>query len=117
MENKNFISKTISFLEKGDDTTVSNQKEILKEVYIFFETLYSHKEIEDIELDQWIFNAPKLSPDEAGLLEGKITVQEAGSVLKDMKNSKSADHDGFNPEFYKLFFFFLLILAVFWFTL
>lgn len=53
LENRNFISKIISFLEKDEKrrTTVSNQKEILKELYIFFETLYSLKEIEDIELD------------------------------------------------------------------
>ena len=36
-------------------------------------------------------------------MEGKITYEEAGTVLKNMKNNKSPGSDGYTVEFFKFF--------------
>ena len=42
-----------------------------------------------------INRVPTLSPEESKSLEGKITLEEAGIALKNMKNAKSPGTDGF----------------------
>ena len=46
---------------------------------------------------------PKLSEEESRSLEGKITIEEAGITLKNMKHEKSPSTDGFGAEFFKCF--------------
>ena len=50
------------------------------------------------------FNVPKLSNEEAKLLEGNLRFKEVSEVLKNMKNDKSPGADGFTAEFFKFFF-------------
>ena len=63
--------------------------EINNEVLRFYNTLYSSKEdtIEDVNLDIILDQStPKLTDEAANDLEGPLTFQEAGIVLK--KNAK-----------------------------
>ena len=85
------ISKNGNCLEKTD--------EIRKETKDFYENLYSEKECNDIDLDSYVKNLPKLSETEAASLEGTITLEEASDVLKNMKNGKSPGTDGMTVDF------------------
>ena len=88
----------------GDEVTDPDM--IKEEVFNFYKTLYSSKEsnIHDVDLDQLLKpETPKLSDAEALQLEGKITLYEAATVLKNMQNNKSPGSTGFTVEFFKFF--------------
>ena len=51
LENRNFVNKTVSFLDKGDSEIISDQKQILEEVHDFYKNLYSFKEVNDVDLE------------------------------------------------------------------
>ena len=105
LENRNFISKMMPTIVRNDGSLASDQNEIIEETKIFYETLYSQKEIEDINLGN-ILNfddIPKLNENQKSTLEGLITVEEALFALKNMSNNKSPGTDGFTTEFYKFF--------------
>ena len=46
---------------------------------------------------------PHLNDEEAERIEGEITLNEASVALRNMKHSKSPGTDGFNAEFFKVF--------------
>ena len=50
-----------------------------------------------------VANMPTLTLQEKTSLEGEITLSEASSALKNMKNNKSPGSDGFTAEFFKFF--------------
>ena len=49
-------------------------------------------------------NTPHLSPEEKGLCERKLSLQEYWNALNSMKNGKSPGSDGLTKEFYAAFF-------------
>ena len=105
LENRNFISKMMPQLIRPDGTVTSNQEDIIEETKLFYENLYSCKEVEDVDLNT-ILNFQdirKLNDNEKNSLEGPITTQEALKALKNMSNNKSPGSDGFTVEFYKFF--------------
>lgn len=103
LENRNFTNKSLSFLERDDGTVLTNQKTILTEVQNFYQQLYRHRDVADVDLHNVLGDAPVLSDDETESLGGKI-YHEAGSILKTMNNNKSPGPDGFTTEFFKFFF-------------
>ena len=104
LENRNFVNRSVSFLEKVNGDIIEDQKEILSEVVSFYNTLYAQKDVNDIVIEEIIPNRPTLTQEDSISLEGKITYNEAASVLKNMKNNKSPGPDGFSSEFFKFFF-------------
>ena len=46
---------------------------------------------------------PHLNDEEVERIEGEITLNEASMALRNMKHSKSPGTDGFNAEFFKVF--------------
>jgi hypothetical protein len=103
LENRNYINKSMNFIEK-DGEILDDQKLILQEVNNFYKDLYSHREVEAVDLDQTIPNATRLTLEESKELEGLITMKEITSALKTMNNNKSPGIDGFSAEFFKFFF-------------
>lgn len=109
LESKNFVSKIIPKVEKDDGQIITDQFEILKEVKLFYENLYQCKEsyagcnLNDLKKDLYQKQYNILTSDEQDSLEGKITIHEAGVVLKKMKNNKTPGSDGFSAEFFKFF--------------
>jgi len=80
--------------------------DIEQEVFNFYSKLYTDNEhnIKEVNLSNMLEeNTPKLSNLDSLSLEGKITVEEAAIVLKNMKNNKSPGSSGFNVEFFKFF--------------
>ena len=104
LEKRNFVDKSLGFIEKENGEVISDQKDILNEVKQFYANLYSFKDVNEIDLKTTLPNAPTLSDENSKLIEGQITFAEAALALKNMKNNKSPGPDGFTVEFYKFFF-------------
>ena len=92
------------FLEKENGDVVFDDKKIVKETKTFYQTLYSHQDVPDVNLNTCVHNVSKLTDDERDELEGVISYNEAHAALRAMKNNKSPGSDGFTCEFFKFFF-------------
>lgn len=107
LETHNYTSKIIHKIETDDGTILTDQNEILEETRKFYDTLYSSRDnnLIDIDLDTEFqnVNLPKLSKLESDSLEGLISYEEASVALKNMKNNKSPGSDGFSADFFKAF--------------
>jgi hypothetical protein len=66
---------------------------MLQETKDYYQTLYKEKEVTNVKLEDYVSTLPKLTQEEAAMLEGYITVDEAGQVLKNMSNGKSPGTD------------------------
>ena len=108
LEKSNACNKLISQLEI-DDRISSNPQEILEAGKLFYENLYTQKNlnredfIENSKLFTDLENIPKLSNEIKTSLESNITQKEILDSLKLLKNGKSPGTDGFTSEFYKFF--------------
>ena len=80
---------------------------------MFYERLYSERQVEDCEILDMAQDILMLTLQEKTSLEGEITLAEASLALKNMKNYKSPGSDSFTAFFF--FFFFLLFFAFFFF--
>ena len=54
----------------------------MNEVQCFYERLYKSRDVEDCEINELISEIPELSEEQQASLEGEITLEEAGTVLK-----------------------------------
>ena len=91
-----------------DTETITDTKQILREIQLFYENLYSSKLNANQEngLEEFVQsteNLPTLSEEKQQLCEGNITLQECFDCLKLFKNNKSPGCDGLSIEFYKMF--------------
>ena len=116
LESRNFLNKVIPRIEKENGDTISNQFDILKETKNYFKNLYRNIDdtIQNVNLEKEISDSGvyKLSDEESSLLEGCITIEEAGKILYKMKSNKSPGSDGFTSEFFKVFWKYLGIFVV-----
>ena len=70
IENRNYVNKSVGFLEKQNGEIIDDQKTILNEVKEFYENLYTEKVTQDVDLANMIPDAPKLEPDDIESMEG-----------------------------------------------
>lgn len=93
LERRNFINKTIKKVELEENRTIYNQSEILQQIKIFYENLYTCKDSEliDINIAEVIklSDIPRLDKHTAESLEGNVSEKEILSALKNMKNNKT----------------------------
>jgi exonuclease III len=106
LEKQRAAVKTIYKLEDDDGKVTTEQKEILNIVSKFYQNLYQKQG--SCESNMFLdfvedFNCPKLSKQNSQNIEGKISLPEATTVLKNMSNNKSPGSSGFTAEFYKVF--------------
>ena len=104
LEKRNFVDRSMNFLEKDNGQILYEQEKILEEVQSFYGNLYTKQEVTDIDIKNMIFDVRTLNADERDKLEGTLTFGEACEALKEMKNNKSPGPDGFTVEFFKFFF-------------
>lgn len=104
LENRNFVDRSMSFLETNNGQFIYDQNKILMEVQHFYECLYSEQHVTNVNIEDITFGARTLDETESNILEGPITFTEACEALKHIKNNKSPGPDGFTVEFYKFFF-------------
>ena len=88
-------------LNNGEE--IYESKDIIKEVKVFYERLYSERQVEDCEILDMAQNIPMLTLQEKTSLEGKITLAEASLALRNVKNYKSPGSHSFTAEFFKFF--------------
>ena len=109
LEKRNYNKKTIRELRQEEESTTTNDKQILDQMQIeaYFRDLYtSGKTFSQDEYDEFIqhLQIPKLSDVDRDNLEGPLCYEECKNVLESFQNDKSPGEDGFTVEFYKLFY-------------
>ena len=105
LENRNFVSKHIREL-KQQGRSITNPKDILKEMKTFYQNLYNKGETIDLNETNYsdIENRlPKLSVEENIEVERDISLEDLQYIVTKSKNNKSPGPDGFSNEFYKIF--------------
>ena len=110
LERRNYNHKTIRELKYPDGTLVTKEDEILKEIEIFYNDLYtSSTSVENALFQSFIANLeiPKLEDSVSSELEGEITLRECKDILCTFSSGKSPGEDGFTWEFYNCFFYLL----------
>ena len=109
LEKRNYVSKQMIRLTLNNGEEIYETKEIIKAVKMFYERLYSDRQLEDCEILDLVEDIPTLTVQEKTSLEGEITLDEASVALKNMKNNKSPGSDGFTVEFFVVVFCFLFL--------
>ena len=87
------------FIQKDDGDVIHDSNLITQEVKTFYENLCASRENYIIHCNIDNINTPTLSQEESDSLERPITLQEALSSIKHMKNDTSPGSDGFTAEF------------------
>ena len=107
LENKNFLDKTIKRVCTDKNNIITDQKNILVSLQNYYDELFKNRdaELKQLDIDDLFKNEniTKLSDKEKNSIEGKLTLKEVASALKNMKNDKSPGLDGFTSEFFKFF--------------
>ena len=106
LENKNYVDKTIKKIQNPDGKIITDQKEILSTIKLFYEKLFSDSNKSDNEtIDENIsrLDITTLTPSQVKELEGPLTEKEIAETLKNMKNNKTPGIDGFPADFFKVF--------------
>ena len=103
LENKNFIEKTIKKIQLRNGSIVTDQKEVLQHIRDFYANLLQSKDdkLSDTNLVDLGLEAGK--QDKNDDLGSPLTINELGSVLKQMKANKTPGIDGITSEFLKMF--------------
>jgi len=94
------VQKAMCFIQKDDGDIIHDSNLITQEVKTFYENVYASRENNIVHCNIDNINTPTLSQEESDSLEGPITLQEALSPVKQMKNDKSPGSDGFTAEFF-----------------
>ena len=108
LEKRLFTSKRTSVLINSSNNEITDSKEICKKVKNFYQSLYSSRENQliDVDLDQLLNrDTPKISDADKEKMEMQnvFTMEEAGKVLNNIKNDKSPGSDGFSVNFFTFF--------------
>ena len=105
LEQQRQLSNNITQINNGKNIVYSD-KEILEEAAQFYEKLYTSKNINVDNIDQYLNNVnikTKLNADEKRICDERLSENEIFSAVKKLKDNKSPGNDGLTPEFYKTF--------------
>ena len=91
------------FIQKENGEIIHDSSSITQEAKRFYEKLYASRENDIVNIDIDNIATPTLSQEESDSLEGPITLYEALSTLKQMKND-TKNSDGYTVEFLKILF-------------
>ena len=86
-----------------DGNNIQDKQKMIDETRQFYEQLYKKRDLINKPIEGLVKSLPKLEEDEARTIEGLITLKEASSALKNMKNGKSPGTDGMTVDFFKVF--------------
>ena len=104
LENRNFVEKTVKKVQLPDGSIITEQKEVLHHMGIFYSNLFgdkdNHIDFEKMGSVLKHLKIPKANDYDLGM---PITVEELGTVLKQCKHNKSPGMDGITSEFLKIF--------------
>ena len=74
LEKRNYISKQMTKLTLNNGEEIYKSKDIINEVKVFYERLYSERQVEDCKILDMAQNIPMLTLQEKTSLEGEITL-------------------------------------------
>jgi hypothetical protein len=103
LEKRNQEVKSLKGLINDKNVLITEPKKMLNEVSMFYENLFRNKDYVDGSYNGMFTSDVKLDNDTMNELEGKLTIEECGRALKEMKNNKSPGSDGLTIEFFKHF--------------
>ena len=72
LEKRNYVSKQMIRLTLNDGEEIYETKDIIKEVKMFYERLYSDRQLEDCEILDLVEDIPTLTVQKKTSLEGKL---------------------------------------------
>ena len=105
-----YVPQLIVTDKNGIEGSISDQKEVEKEIFSFYSELFNNKDdkleiesIEDFLEPSTCHNIPKLSEAQKSSMGGKITLNEMTNYLKKCKNNVAPGSTGFTNEFFKFF--------------
>ena len=108
LEKRSNEKKSIYILKNNSDAIISDQKDILKELYSFYQTLYTSKSTPHNKEDTRSFldslDIPQISDDSKLKLNSPVSNAEILSSLKSLNLNRSPGYDGLPVEFYIVFF-------------
>ena len=88
---KETVQKTMCFIQKENAEIIHDNSSVTQEAKKFYEKLYASHENDIVNIDIGNIATPTLSQEESDSREGPITLHEALTALKQMKNDKSRD--------------------------
>ena len=95
LEKRNYISTQMTKLTLNNVEEIYESKDVIKEVKkVFYERLYSERQVEDCMILDMAQDIPVLTLQEKTSLEGEITLAVTSFALKNLKNDKSPGFDG-----------------------
>ena len=94
LEKCNYISTQMTKLTLNNGEEIYESKDVIEEVKVFYERLYSERQVKDCVILDMAQDIPKLTLQEKTSLEGEITLAEISFALKNMKNDKSPGSEG-----------------------
>ena len=108
LENSNFIFKNIKELLLVNGENVTKPDEILEEMRIFYQSLYSYKSIKDLDNSKLSefpneFNTLNETEDERLSLDSEISEKELKCQVFGSGSNKSPGPDRYTNKFYKAF--------------
>ena len=108
LEKRSNEKKSIYILKYNSDNIVSDQKKILKELYSFYQILYTSKSTPQNKEDTCLvldsLDIPQISDDSKLKLNSFVSKAEILSALKSLNLNRSPGYDGLPVEFYIVFF-------------
>ena len=87
LESINYVSKQVRSIVRPNGEELKETEDIIKEVKLFYESLYSHKKVNGCNISDLVEDIPILTEQEQNSLEGEISLEEATIALKNMKKS------------------------------
>ena len=115
LENRNYTSKSMCFIQRNNGDVVFDQEEIIEETKNFYVNLYSQQGTIDVGMKRVAPNAPLLTTEDREIIERQITYTKAHTAIRAMTNNKSPESDGYTSELKKKLS--LETLDIFWFGL
>jgi hypothetical protein len=90
---------------KENDRTYSDDNDILKVASNYYETLYTSKNPNNNDIDDYMsrLDLPILDENKQRLCDGDISIQECEHAITNIKKNKSPGDDGLPVEFYNTF--------------
>ena len=106
LEKTNYRRKHVSSIINHEDKRITDPKQILQEMELFFKEIYTSKNMNPQlpEFSDFFENIEcTLSQEKAATCEGEVKLEECYNALKIMAANKSPGSDGFTTEFYQYF--------------
>lgn len=103
LEKKSREQKIFHQLKIPGGGVTTDQKEIRRYAFSFYEDLYCSEKCDEATADEFLCDLPKLSKEERVDLDSPLSFRELSQAVQEMCSGKSPGLDGLSAEFFKSF--------------